>query len=234
MLELLYEDSNLIVIDKPPNIHSVINKEDDSPSIAKHLKELFPSIKSVSPHEGDSGLVNRLDFETSGLLLAAKSREYWEFLHKQFVNSEVTKRYLAVLEGEVKTKACVEGFIGSRYRGSKKVDFSTTQNNPRSLWSSSIIEPISIDEDNHLTLSRITITTGRRHQIRVHCASLGHPLMGDSLYGSSASLSETYREGKRKFYLHAESVTLHISHNTRSSFFSPTTLFAPKRSCGLQ
>lgn len=202
-LSILFEDSHLLVVDKPALLHSVSQEYEDD-SAARRLTERFPDQYLVAEREGDGGFINRLDFETSGLLVAARSREVWIALRDQFSRHEIKKRYLAHVEGVPQTPCVVEGYIGNRHRGSKKVTFQRDEK-ARFLFTRSEIHEIVWSGTAALdSFIAVETTTGARHQVRAHCAAIGHPLVGDLLYGSTAVESPE----APPFILHAHRLTL--------------------------
>jgi 23S rRNA-/tRNA-specific pseudouridylate synthase len=119
---ILHEDEALLVTLKPAGIHSVALTEGEAaPSIGAQLLEAFPFLREVADRPGDAGLINRLDFGTSGILIGAKTRAAWEILRGDIQNGRIKKRYLAVVEGISPKETAIENYIGSPYRRSQKV-----------------------------------------------------------------------------------------------------------------
>lgn len=177
-LDIIYEDEGFIVLNKPPGIAVHPSLQHFSDSLSNGLKFYFDTInlhKKIRP-------VNRLDLNTSGLIVFAKNEYIQECLIRQMTNKIFKKEYLAVVTGILDEK---KGVI----------------NKPISRKTNSIIERcISSDGKKAITkfevlkefkdysLVKCILETGRTHQIRVHFASIGHPLIGDSLYGKSSNL----------------------------------------------
>jgi 23S rRNA pseudouridine1911/1915/1917 synthase len=204
---ILYEDDDLYVIDKPAGIHSVM-LEGGGISIAELLLEQNPALAKISKNPNDAGLVQRLDLDTSGCLLAAKNKNTWEKLFLMLKNGEIKKSYLAVVEGIFAEPQVVESFIAPRSRHSKKVQVLRKEK-PRSLSAYSEFFPKEINQEQQISLVEGHAPTARRHQIRAHLAYLGFPLVGDVLYGSKRTLPNDF---KRSFFLHA--ATLSFKHPT--------------------
>ena len=119
--KIIYEDGDLLVINKPPGLHSISQAESKEYSLAEWLVERFPQLAKVSKNVGDGGLVQRLDFETSGLMLTAKNNNIWESLHQKILRGEIEKYYNCLLEGvseQKRTKVAL--FIGSPYKTAQK------------------------------------------------------------------------------------------------------------------
>jgi 23S rRNA-/tRNA-specific pseudouridylate synthase len=209
-LEILFEDPFLCIINKSSGIHSVAqNKSESENSIAQQLIILNPIFKTASPKTLDAGLVNRLDYETSGILIAAKKIEIWEKLFENLKAEKIEKRYLAILDGEFPHTERAETWIYSRYRGSKKVSQKSISDAPpeRSLPATSIFSPLKFNTKKNLTLASVTAHSARRHQVRAHAAWLGVPLCGDALYGSKRNLNKVlFGANFPTFALHAHHV----------------------------
>ncbi len=157
-LEVLYEDEEMLVVNKPRKMHSVLINFDDPPTLADLVCDRFPIATKAGRVSTESGLVQRLDFYTSGLVTVAKNRKSWEELHELFLNKEVLKTYLAYVRGDL-TKAV-----------------------PNSTFD---IKTIVKNGDS--AILSLTTRLGGRHIVRETCASLGFPLVGDTEYGSTKS-----------------------------------------------
>ena len=183
-LDILYEDDYLLVINKPEGMLSVPGKGDVD-SVYQRLSILYP--EATGPI-----IVHRLDMATSGLLLAAKTKEAHQDLQAQFKNRTIQKRYIALLEGEVPQD---EGEI-------RLPLCSDPLDRPRQIVSEEFGKPALtryrvLERTSGKTLIAFYPQTGRTHQLRVHAAhplGLHCPILGDELYGRKAE----------RLYLHAE------------------------------
>jgi 23S rRNA-/tRNA-specific pseudouridylate synthase len=209
-LEILFEDPFLCIINKPSGIHSVAQSKSESEnSVAKQLIEINPLFQTASPKPLDAGLVNRLDYETSGILIAAKKIEIWETLFENLKAERINKSYLTILDGRLPRTERPETWIYSRYRGSKKVSQKAISETPpeRSLAAKSVFSPLKFNTKRNVTLASVTAHSARRHQVRAHAAWLGVPLCGDALYGSRRHLNEVLNAVNfPTFALHAHRV----------------------------
>lgn len=195
---VLWSSGACFALNKPRFIHSVRGRGHSVEDCLEHLTGIEGA--------GEATPVNRLDFETSGLLLCVTSSvelQKWRELYKKHL---VEKTYLALVHGRLHKSQNISGYLGSRYRGSSKVSFSSSLKK-RFLFAESLVQPMSYSEHHDLTLVSILTRYGRRHQVRVHCQTLGHPLLGDELYnGSSIMLSGQEQEG---FFLHSFQLKTH-------------------------
>lgn len=220
----LFEDDALFILHKPANAHSVAHSEGEGePSVAADLLAASPQLREVADRPGDAGLVNRLDFGTSGILIGAKSRAVWEALRGDIQSGEIKKRYLAVLEGIAPLSRTIENFIGSPYRRAQKVRvYDDLPRDGRALPAISIFRLREPHAAQNISLVEVEAPTARRHQIRVHARSIGHPLVGDTLYGATRSLGDIFTEQANGFCLHAYSVELtHPLHRRTLSIVDP-------------
>lgn len=211
-LDIIFNNQELLVINKPAGIHSAALPEKDSgSSIAAELLLNFPEQENVSEKKEDGGLINRLDFYTSGCLIAAREKACWKRLRELSDNNYIYKKYLAFVSGKVVDKQGITGYIGSPYRRSRKVKVYKKEpsRKERALPAESFIEGGFYLKNHDVSLVWIVIIRGRRHQIRAHLASIGHPLVGDVLYGSERQVSDFSKSREiPEFFLHAEGLDI--------------------------
>ena len=225
---VVFEDQDIMVVNKPAGLHSVKLSSSDNPSVAKWLAEIRPSMAEIGNNAADAGLVQRLDFETSGLMLAAKSTKIWERLHHSILAGEIQKSYFCAVEGIIEErKISVDSFIGSPYRRSKKMRVypkdSCSKPPKRALDAKTVFELEKKIDFADITSSpanlgscllKVSAATARRHQIRAHAAFIKHPLIGDKLYGATLNLSDY----PVAFFLQASS--LKFRHPISAEFLS--------------
>jgi 23S rRNA-/tRNA-specific pseudouridylate synthase len=207
-LKFLYQNDDLFVLQKPAGIHTVSLPVDTKLTLARQLLEAAPSLASVALKEEDAGLVQRLDFETSGVLLGAKRRETWESLRALLQKGAIRKSYLIVTEGTFPERREVDTFLGNpNRRGSTtRVYTSDPGKRARALPAHSSFRRVSYRPELDVSLVRVTAPSARRHQVRAHSAHCGHPLLGDARYGARRSVNEIAPrfEHAPSFLLHAE------------------------------
>jgi 23S rRNA pseudouridine1911/1915/1917 synthase len=176
-LHVLYEDATLLVINKPPGlvVHPAPGHRTGTlvNALLHHCGDLAAFRGEIRP-----GIVHRLDKDTSGALVVAKTPAAHEHLAEQFKARSVRKTYLAIVRGEVKTsRGEVQLPIGRHPTARKKM--STIAAKTRSAETHYRVREIL----HGATLLELDLKTGRTHQIRVHCAAIHHPVLGDEVYG---------------------------------------------------
>ncbi len=187
-IKVIYEDKHLIVIDKPEGLLSVSTDYSDDSNVHRILKNRFN--KKVFP-------VHRLDRETSGVMVFAYSELAKEHLKKLFYHHEITREYIAIVEGHLQKKK------GTWESHLKEDPTYRVKSDPLGKLAITHYEVIS--ESRHLTTLRVTLETGRKNQIRVHCSEAGNPIVGDKKYGSTRnSLGRMGLHAQKLGFVHPE------------------------------
>ena len=176
-LAVLYEDADVVVINKPPGlvVHPAAGHASGTlvNAILYHCGDLAGIGGELRP-----GIVHRLDRDTSGVMVVAKNQKAMESLSAQFKARTVAKEYLAVVAGVPRPLAGrIETLIGRSAHDRKKMTARTTSGRP-AVSRYEVVEVLC-----GASLARVKIETGRTHQIRVHMAHIGHPVVGDPQYG---------------------------------------------------
>lgn len=177
---VIFEDSSLLVVDKPAGLQSQPGRR-GGPSV---LSQVPP------PHF----LIHRLDADASGLLVLARNQDSAAALQTALLQDKIVREYLAVTAGRPSgSDGSTEGFINLRI-GRAQAAFGAAQtshsqcfseNSPHGQTARTFFRLVAFDKDAQQSLLHVRIFTGRMHQIRVHLAALGHPLLGDRLYGGA-------------------------------------------------
>lgn len=175
-LSILYEDEFLLIVNKQPGLVVHPGAGNLTGTFVHGLLHHLGSIDHDDPVR--PGIVHRLDKDTSGVLIAAKSSQILAALSKQFADRTVEKRYLALVQGNVLSKMSIDEPIGRHPR--ERTKMAVLEGGRRAV---SIITPIEHFGDS--TLVEIEILTGRTHQIRVHLEHAGFPILGDTQYGGA-------------------------------------------------
>lgn len=195
-LKVVYEDPDILVVDKDPGILCEPSPIATKPTLVEiinaYLKRRYPHLKGHY-----LGLVHRLDRDTSGLMVYTKRREA-NRLTQQFRRHAIGRRYLAVVSGPVdRESGKIEGFLKKNplLKGGRKVQGSTRASGQYAVTHWRLIERYP-----NASLLEVTLNTGRTHQIRVHMAGMGHPLLGDRVYGGGGT-TRFHRQALHASYL---------------------------------
>lgn len=203
---VVYEDDVLLAIDKPAGV-AVHGGSGVSFGVIEQLRRARPDARLLE-------LVHRLDRETSGLLLIAKKKSALKALQEQFRNRETGKTYLALVQGDWPAKSKVLDQPLHKYLlpdGERRVRVTDRQD-ADSMHAVSLVRvrqpvdrPAGLNQaaPARFTLLEVTIKTGRTHQIRVHLAHAGHPIVGDEKYGDFELNRQLARLGHKRMFLHA-------------------------------
>lgn len=181
-LEIIYEDEDIAVVNKPQGM--VTHPASGSPS-GTLVNALLYKISNLSGINGEirPGIVHRLDKDTSGLLVIAKNDEAHLSLSKQISSKKARRYYYALVEGKIATEeGVIDTYIARSRKDRKKM--AVAENGRRAI---TIYKVIAVLKNK--TLVECELKTGRTHQIRVHMRSIGHPVVGDPLYGTASPLA---------------------------------------------
>lgn len=190
---VLFEQHGLLGLAKPAGLH-VFGR----PSLCEWLLSLRPELARIGP-AAEAAIVHRLDRDTSGLVLAATDAECYQRLRRAFGEGRLIKDYLALVEGRLEAPRVIEAALGGRYRRSRRVQVADGTRRLRGVRPARS-EIDSLGVGNEVSLCRVRIRSGMRHQVRAHLAHAGHPLVGDGLYGARLAPDAT---GGLAFGLHA-------------------------------
>lgn len=188
MNDIIYEDDDILVLNKPAGVPVEVHTRSDEPTLLHEVQKKFP----------DAVLVHRLDKDTSGLLMVAKTPAAYEYYKHLFKERKVKKTYVALVSGVVSKD---EGVISLAIMRSKK-DFRKRVATPRVVKGARQAETHYkvIKRYADYTLLEVSPKTGRTHQIRSHLASIGYPVACDKLYGGK---KYTCPQGLGRQFLHA-------------------------------
>jgi len=204
-LDVIYEDSHMIVLNKQPGLVVHPAPGNFTGTLVNALLYHYGSLPSAGPpgseHER-AGIVHRLDKDTSGVMVVARTRETLRSLSAQFKGRIVRKQYLALVSGVIKKgSGTIDIAIGRHVKERKKISVHT--NKAREAVTLYKVR----ERFRNATLVEVEIKTGRTHQIRVHMAHINHPVLGDRVYGKDRAAGPGL-EGMKRQMLHAESLSL--------------------------
>lgn len=198
LLDVIFENDDLIVINKPPGMVVHPAAGHDSGTLVHAVLGYDPDIEGVGGEERP-GVVHRLDKDTSGLILLAKNDKAHHWLQEQFRDRKVQKTYLALVDGAPPTPSGrVEAPIGRDPSHRKKMAIV-----PEGKGREAVSEYKTLETFPNHTLLKFHPLTGRTHQIRLHCAFLGCPVVGDEVYGRKKPTIEMGRH-----FLHAHQLSI--------------------------
>jgi 23S rRNA pseudouridine1911/1915/1917 synthase len=208
-LDIVFENEDLVVVNKPAGmvVHPAAGHA--SGTLVNAMLGYDPEIEGIGGEERP-GVVHRLDKETSGLILLAKNERAHRWLQDQFRLRKVEKTYLALVDGKPPTPSGrVETYIGRDPSHRKQM-----ANVPESRGREAISEYKTIESFKNHTLLEFHPFTGRTHQIRLHCAFLGCPIVGDEVYGRKKSSVEIDRH-----FLHASRLKIVLPGEAEAKLF---------------
>jgi 23S rRNA pseudouridine1911/1915/1917 synthase len=228
LFDVISEDDEILVINKPAGLVCHPTKGDVYSSLISRAR-LYLGAENP-PH-----MINRLDRETSGIVIVAKTPDANTTLRKLWESRAVEKEYLTIVHGEMKGPRLIDAPIGA-----DESSLVSIKDRVRSDGSPSRTQvfPVRNFARNRrtFTLARVVLFTGRKHQIRIHLSHIGHPIVGDKLYGGDEQLYLSFVKGElteeqrerlmtANHCLHARQVTFELFGRTRSYIAAPEPFF---------
>jgi len=221
--KIIFEHPEFLAIDKPAGLlvhparhagrdsrFTIHDSREKEKTLVDWLLAHYPEVSSVGDDPADRpGIVHRLDKETSGVMLVARTRETFLYLKTLFKKCEIKKTYLAWVAGAMKEPQGVINVPIGIKSGSIKRSVHSTKMQKEALTEYRLLREQKNSDGASYSLLEVSPQTGRTHQIRVHLASLGHPVLGDSLYGKNV------RNTVSRLMLHARSLEFTFSDGIR-------------------
>lgn len=212
-MKIVFENNDILVIDKPAGL--IVHPVNKSPknTLVEQILSYCPKIKDVGDDSLRPGIVHRLDKDTSGLMVVAKNNQAFRYLKKQFASRKVIKKYLALVIGQVKDKKGTITKAISLSKKDHKKRSALLDEKAKQAWT----EYKVLKRFKAYTLLEVIPKTGRTHQIRVHLASIGHPIVGDKQYKFKR---QPRLAGLKRQFLHAAYLKLKLPNGKLIKFKS--------------
>ena len=185
-LDIVYEDENILLLDKKVGLLSHPDETEYNDTLITRVKRYLYEKGDYNPKDENSfapALVNRIDRNTGGIVIAAKNAESLRILNQKLKYRELEKYYLCVIHGTLSKKSgLLTGWLIKDEKKNKVHVFTSERNGAKEIRTKYKV----LSEKDNLSLVEVELLTGRTHQIRAHFSSIGHPLLGDGKYGTNA------------------------------------------------
>ena len=219
-LEMVYEDDDVILVNKPAGMVVHPGYNNYTGTLVNALVYHFQQLPQLPGNDGRPGLVHRIDKDTSGLLLISKNERAMTYLARQFFDHSISRRYIALVWGDLAEDGTVTGYIGRSVKDRKIM--SIYDDETKGKWA--VTHYRIVKRYNYVTLIECQLETGRTHQIRAHMKHIGHPLFNDSTYGGDRIIKGTVFSKYRQFIDNCfEVMPRQALHAQSLGFIHPTT-----------
>lgn len=194
-LDIVFEDDDVILVNKPAGLVVHPGYNNYNGTLVNGLVYHFQQLPQLPGNDGRPGLVHRIDKDTSGLLLISKNERSMTYLAKQFFDHSISRRYIALVWGDLAADGTVTGYIGRSIKDRRVM--SIYDDETKGKWA--VTHYKVLRRFGYVTLIECRLETGRTHQIRAHMKHLGHPLFNDSTYGGDKIVKGTVFSKYRQF-----------------------------------
>jgi len=194
-LNIAYEDDDILIVNKPAGMVVHPGYNNYTGTLVNALVYHIQQLPTLPGNDGRPGLVHRIDKDTSGLLLISKNERAMTWLARQFFEHTITRKYLALVWGDLEQDGTITGYIG-RSINDRRV-MSIYDDPEKGKWS--VTHYKVLERMNYVTLIECQLETGRTHQIRAHMKHIGHPLFSDATYGGDKIIKGTVFSKYKQF-----------------------------------
>ena len=194
-LDIIYEDDDVLIVNKSAGMVVHPGYNNYTGTLVNALVYHFQQLPTLPGNDGRPGLVHRIDKDTSGLLLISKNERSMTYLARQFFDHTISRRYIALVWGDLQEDGTVTGYIG-RSVNDRRV-MSVYNDEDKGKWS--VTHYKVLERMGYVTLIECQLETGRTHQIRAHMKHIGHPLFSDATYGGDRILKGTVFSKYKQF-----------------------------------
>ena len=219
-INIIYEDDDIVIVNKEAGmvVHPGFNNYHHT--LIHALAWHFENLPNLKGNVARPGLVHRIDKDTSGLLLIGKNELAMTFLAKQFYDHSISRRYIALVWGDLETNGTIGGYIGRSLKDRRIMAiYSDPEKGKEAITHYEVLERFGF-----LTLIACKLETGRTHQIRAHMKSIGHPLFSDESYGGHVILKESKAAKYKQFIQNCFTLLPRQALHAKSlGFIHPTT-----------
>ncbi|MCK5915944.1 MAG: RluA family pseudouridine synthase [Deltaproteobacteria bacterium] len=213
-VEIICQNEDFLALNKPAGCHTHPLSISETGTLANHLISIFPELVGVGDFGPlQPGLLHRLDFATSGVVLVARNNSAWDKLREEFKRHLIRKEYLAQVQGRIEDDIVIDKALTHDAGDLRRMLITPPATLCRGLYPARTeVFPISYDAAEASTLVRLVMYSGVMHQLRVHLADSGHPLVDDSLYGggglAGVEAGDVTDDSSIAFHLHCFKITL--------------------------
>lgn len=194
-INIIYEDDDVLVVNKQAGMVVHPGYNNYTGTLVNALVYHFQQLPTLPGNDGRPGLVHRIDKDTSGLLLISKNERSMTYLARQFFEHSITRKYIALVWGDIARDGTVTGYIG-RSVNDRRV-MAIYDDPEKGKWS--VTHYKVLERLNYVTLIECQLETGRTHQIRAHMKHIGHPLFSDATYGGDKIVKGTVFSKYKQF-----------------------------------
>ena len=210
-VRLVYEDSALLIVDKPAGMPTHGFSARDDSTLANFIAAQYPALLGVGKSPWEPGILHRLDRETSGLVMIAKTQSVFDEMRRRFRCREIAKTYWALVWGKTGASGTVALPLAHDSRDRRRMQaLNLPRRRAEKTWKA-VTHYKKLAQSRGLSLLEIKMVTGVTHQIRAHLAAIGHPIVGDRLYGKA----ESDAFGLQRHFLHAGQLDFYHSQGGR-------------------